>query len=171
MIIVEIFTEDSGFGSNIHPPLYLSSWLTSISLTTNIPWNPSRCQDIFISSGGIWYNRAVVKLDEVITHLTNYSRLFRCAYIFGSVVRGEEDEYSDVDLIIIRETALPFLERVREITELVLALGGAECLIYTESEFEKMKKTSGFIQEVLPEAVKVEGQQKRSGPVVETGGK
>ena len=76
-----------------------------------------------------------------------------------------------MDLIIVRDTELPFLERVKEITGLVLALGGAECLIYTQDEFEKMRKTSGFIQEVLPEAIKIEGQQKRSRPMVETGGK
>ena len=100
--------------------------------------------------------------DAVKQHLIRFSRLFIVAYIFGSVARGEEDEHSDVDLIIIRETALPFIERVKEITELVLALGGAECLIYTEDEFERMKTDNGFIQEVLPEAVKVEGQQKSS---------
>lgn len=70
---------------------------------------------------------------------------------------------------LVRETTLPFLEMIREITELVLALGGAECLIYTEDEFKKMKTGNGFIQEVLSEAIEVEGQQKRIGPVVETG--
>ena len=54
-----------------------------------------------------------MKLEMVKKHLTDYARLFECVYIF-----------------------------VKEITSLVLALGDAECLIYTESEFEKMRKTS-----------------------------
>lgn len=36
-------------------------------------------------------------------------------YLFGSFARGEEDELSDLDVVVIQRTTLSFLERLREI--------------------------------------------------------
>ena len=41
-------------------------------------------------------------------------------YLFGSWVRGEEDELSDLDLVVIKETTSPFFERLREVSGLYL---------------------------------------------------
>lgn len=34
--------------------------------------------------------------------------------IFGSVARGEADQWSDLDLVIVADTSRPFLERYRD---------------------------------------------------------
>jgi predicted nucleotidyltransferase len=39
-------------------------------------------------------------------------------YLFGSPARGEADDLSDVDLVIIKQTTEPFWDRLREVTRL-----------------------------------------------------
>ena len=85
-------------------------------------------------------------LQYLLKNYSQYSQLFRQACIFGSAARGEEGEHSNVDLIIVRNTALSFIDRGKEVIELIRALGGADCLIYTEDEFEHMKSEKSFIQ-------------------------
>ena len=43
--------------------------------------------------------------------LAPYLRRARKAIVFGSVARGEADEWSDLDLVIVADTHRPFLER------------------------------------------------------------
>ena len=50
--------------------------------------------------------------------------------MFGSVARGEADELSDIDLVIIKETDRPFLDRLREVARLLPAdIGGVDILV------------------------------------------
>ena len=98
----------------------------------------------------------------VVETLSKHSDLFQRAYIFGSVARGEYDEFSDVDIVFVRDTDRDFFHRVLDIMDIILELKSVDALIYTSNEFEKMRKTSGFIQTVIEEAVEVEGNQKRS---------
>ena len=97
--------------------------------------------------------------DTVIVTLTRHSSLFEKAYLFGSTARGEADEHCDADVIIVRRSEKDSFHRVTEVMDIVLELSGADLLIYTPAEFQRMKETSGFIQTVLGEAIVVEGQQ------------
>jgi predicted nucleotidyltransferase len=63
------------------------------------------------------------------------------AIVFGSVARGEPSRRSDVDLIVVMETDLPFLDRHTGIRhEICTALDGpsVDLLIYTPEEMERM---------------------------------
>ena len=40
-------------------------------------------------------------------------------YVFGSWARGEADELSDLDLVVIKSTTVPFFERLREVSRLL----------------------------------------------------
>lgn len=52
-------------------------------------------------------------------------------YLFGSWARGEADVLSDLDVVVIKSTDRPFLERLREVARLLpLALGGVDVLLY-----------------------------------------
>lgn len=78
--------------------------------------------------------------------------------LFGSAARGEMDAWSDVDLIVVRPTDLPFLDRAREVTPLLRkALGrSADVLVYTPEEFEEMKERNvGIVAMALEEGVRV----------------
>lgn len=57
--------------------------------------------------------------------------------LFGSQARGNADEYSDVDLIIIKKTTQGFVERLVSVPRLPVH---ADIFVYTPEEFEMMKE-------------------------------
>lgn len=63
------------------------------------------------------------------------------AILFGSSARGEIGTRSDIDLVIISETDLPFLERVGRYYQEILPHVSIDILVYTPFEFEEIKKT------------------------------
>ena len=91
--------------------------------------------------------------------------------MYGSVARGTQDEHSDVDLVLIRETSLPFFERIREVFDLVFALGKTDLLIYTEDEYRDIVAGAGryFLKDVFAKGVEIEGAQGRSSAVAPAG--
>ncbi len=59
--------------------------------------------------------------------------------LFGSRARGEADELSDYDLIVIKQTRRPFLDRLQDIVPYRLQLQRtADILVYTPEEFDRM---------------------------------
>ncbi len=75
------------------------------------------------------------------------------AILFGSYARGDADSLSDVDLIIVWRTALPFVERFRAFTDVLDAFPGADLLIYSPEEFAELRSTRGFVERAEQEAV------------------
>jgi len=70
--------------------------------------------------------------------------------LFGSFAKGRVHGWSDIDIIIIKKTDLPFLKRTREIIRLLDPMVGADFLVYTPQEFDELCKTRRFFkQEVL----------------------
>jgi predicted nucleotidyltransferase len=79
-------------------------------------------------------------LDEIVRLLQRYEP--EQIVLFGSRARGDADEYSDYDLIVIKQTRRPFLERLRDMVPYLLEFGRpAEILVYTPDEFERMRET------------------------------
>ncbi len=62
------------------------------------------------------------------------------AFLFGSHARGEADELSDVDLAVVAETGLPFLERYRAFASVFDAVPEVEMWVYTPLEWETMAR-------------------------------
>ena len=73
--------------------------------------------------------------------------------LFGSHARGEADEQSDVDLMIIAESDLPRFKRSRELYKLLRPHPFAmDLLVYTPKEIEKGKKSPvSFVSTALRE--------------------
>jgi predicted nucleotidyltransferase len=71
--------------------------------------------------------------------------------VFGSMASGDVREWSDLDLVIVKETALPFLQRLKEVALLCRAPVGVDYLVYTPSEFEQMiaERNPFILHEVL----------------------
>jgi len=62
--------------------------------------------------------------------------------LFGSRARGEADEHSDYDLIVIKRTDRPFLERLRDMVPYLVRLARpVDILVYTPEEFDRMGET------------------------------
>ena len=74
--------------------------------------------------------------------------------IFGSHARGEADEHSDLDIVIIKETKERFLDRLKAVYELVQPTFALDVLVYTPGEFAELRKQGNpFIEMVLKEGV------------------
>jgi predicted nucleotidyltransferase len=103
--------------------------------------------------------------------LARNADLYRHAYLHGSILRGTQDEYSDVDLILIRDTSLPFFDRIREMFDLVAELGRVDLLIYTEAEYQEIVEGPGryFLKDIFQKGLRIEGNQQRSTAVAATG--
>jgi len=67
------------------------------------------------------------------------------AYIFGSVATNKTTHWSDIDILIVTHTTLPFIERPKEFLDL-LDLGiPVDILVYTPREFKDLiKSNTGF---------------------------
>ena len=72
-------------------------------------------------------------------------------YLFGSWALNEQDELSDLDVVVIMQTTLPFLERAITLArDFPLELGGVDLLVYTPEEWRTMKQDgNAFIETVL----------------------
>lgn len=98
----------------------------------------------------------VPTLDELKQRLAPYLQRARKAIVFGSVARGDADEWSDLDLVIIADTSRPFLERYRDFEGIYEVWPRLDLLIYTPEEFAELQAQGRpFIEHVL-----------REGPVI-----
>ena len=74
------------------------------------------------------------------------------AYLFGSFARGTQTRKSDVDLMIITETAKRFFDRHDEYERIqdILSDWSVDMLIYTSDELSKISHRV-FIKQILEE--------------------
>ncbi len=68
------------------------------------------------------------------------------AYIFGSLASGKTNRFSDIDILIVCNTGLPFVERSGQFHELLDIVPSTDILVYTPEEFRKLmdNDNSGF---------------------------
>ncbi len=60
--------------------------------------------------------------------------------LFGSYARGDADEGSDLDLMVVEEEIPDFTQEYLRLHSVLGALGiGVDLLLFTESEFEKKR--------------------------------
>jgi predicted nucleotidyltransferase len=95
--------------------------------------------------------RRTVPVAEIVrTILTGYGPVEKIL-LFGSAARGEQDEESDLDLIIIKRTAERFLDRLLAVPVLPVP---ADVFVYTPEEFAAMQENENpFILAALEDAV------------------
>ena len=76
--------------------------------------------------------------------------------MFGSVARGEADEWSDLDLVVIADTDRTFFERFRDFAGLYEVWPRLDLIVYTSAEFERMvDEGNPFLLRVIEEGVEV----------------
>jgi len=98
----------------------------------------------------------VQDLDTLKKQLAPHLRNAHIAIVFGSVARGEADEWSDLDLMIVADTTRPFLERYRDFEGIYDVWPRLDLLIYTPEEFTRMRAEGRtFIQHILDEGAVV----------------
>lgn len=58
--------------------------------------------------------------------------------LFGSMVNHDVQEWSDLDIAIIKQTNKPFYQRLREVVLLCQPSVGVDFLVYTPAEFQQL---------------------------------
>ena len=87
--------------------------------------------------------------------LARYVQLLREHYApqrirwFGSLISGEVKEWSDIDLVIIKETERQFLDRTREVLQLLRPQVGVDILVYTPDEFDQLVQQRAFVRDEI----------------------
>lgn len=71
--------------------------------------------------------------------------------LFGSLVNGKVHEWSDIDLVIIKETKERFIKRPYSIHLMTDPKIGTDFIVYTPDEFKKMIDDDNYfiIDEIL----------------------
>jgi predicted nucleotidyltransferase len=94
------------------------------------------------------------KVQKLIKSLLPYQP--ERVFLFGSWAREEEDELSDLDLVVIKQTSAPFCERLREVASLLPAeIGGVDILVYTPEEFAAMQQEGNAFAEMIIEEARL----------------
>lgn len=69
--------------------------------------------------------------------------------LFGSHARGNADELSDIDLIVVYPTGKRFMERLKELYLAWNVPVSVDILAYTPEEFQSMIECSSFIRQAV----------------------
>lgn len=82
--------------------------------------------------------------------------------LFGSLANGKVHEWSDIDLVIIKETKKRFIERLHKVRLLTRPEVGVDFIVYTPQEVEDMKKGNReFLTKEILEKGKVIYERKK----------
>ena len=87
------------------------------------------------------------ELERILMRLKNDPRV-RKVLLFGSLSRGDARDHSDIDLIVVKDTQMRFLDRLDEFYD--DAREAMDILVYTPQEFEEMKERP-FVKRALRE--------------------
>ena len=91
-----------------------------------------------------------VRVRQVVEDLKDYQPIR--VILFGSAARGDADEHSDLDFVVIKQTGQQFLKRLKEAALLVKAPGAIDILVYTPEEWQRMQEQeSPFAERVVKE--------------------
>jgi predicted nucleotidyltransferase len=98
------------------------------------------------------------KLATIIKQISAYNP--QRVILFGSFARGDHHAMSDADLLIVKETDTPFLDRIAEVLSMCDYDIPVEPLVYTPRELEQMQREgNSFVEAVLREGIVVYEQQ------------
>ncbi len=85
------------------------------------------------------------ELDRFVQVVVEYMHPERII-LFGSFANGPIHEWSDLDLVVVAETDLPFYERLKQVILLVRAQVGIDVVVYTPHEWEEMQRDRLFVR-------------------------
>jgi|YNPBryantNP2012_1023418.scaffolds.fasta_scaffold24750_2 predicted nucleotidyltransferase len=91
-------------------------------------------------------NRSAERRRVLEGELTTWVALSRRHYhpdriiLFGSLARGQVRNWSDADHVVVKQTPMPFLDRVDEVPRLLRPRAGVDVFVYTPEEFDRMSR-------------------------------
>lgn len=104
-------------------------------------------------------DRALADVIEQIIQELDPERII----VFGSMARGDVHQDSDLDLLIVKETDRPFLQRIDDVLAVLQTDVPVEPLVYTPTELRRLREEGrDFIETILEEGRVV--YERRSEP-------
>ena len=98
---------------------------------------------------------------ELEDELNRWLRVLKKRYhpekviLFGSFASGNVKQWSDLDLIVIKETQKRFLDRIEEVLHFLHPRVGADILVYTPQEYVRLCATRQFFKEEIAKKGKI----------------
>jgi predicted nucleotidyltransferase len=96
--------------------------------------------------------------------------------LFGSFARADQNRASDLDLVVIAESGLPFCDRIGEALSACYAAStrlAVEALVYTQEEWRRMLESGSSFAQLVEREGRVlydrESQSHRSATVAPAG--
>lgn len=78
------------------------------------------------------------------------------AYVFGSYAKKTQDEYSDLDLLIVKNTKKEFFYRFQEFPGLYKLGVPVDLLVYTPDEFAQMQADHNpLIEDIVQNGIRI----------------
>lgn len=69
--------------------------------------------------------------------------------LFGTLAKGLVHEWSDIDLVIVERTQLPFFQRIKKVRKLLQPKVGMDIMVYTPEEFDQLCADRPFFREEI----------------------
>lgn len=69
--------------------------------------------------------------------------------LFGTLAEGRIHEWSDIDLVVIEQTQLPFFQRLRKVRKLLRPEVGMDIMVYTPEEFNQLCADRPFFKDEI----------------------
>ena len=93
--------------------------------------------------------------DLLESELARYLDLLEAHYqpeavlLFGSAASGDIHEWSDLDLIIVKETNERFLDRIKRVITLLEPQVGVDIIVYTPEELAQLSEERVFVRDEI----------------------
>jgi len=98
--------------------------------------------DPVVEQRGLRLEQELNRMTEILIRAYQPEKLI----LFGSVAQGEFHEWSDLDLVVIKQTNQPLLERIEDVLRLVRPKVWLDVLVYTPEELESLvDERRGFV--------------------------
>jgi len=91
-----------------------------------------------------------VALDQIVHRLSEMPKVER-VILFGSYAAGRRDLFTDLDLIVVIETNLDYINRSVWLYQMLQTDVDLDMIIYTPDEFQQLQD-SNFLKHVLKTA-------------------
>ena len=75
----------------------------------------------------------------------------RLVLVFGSIAAGTAGSHSDLDLVVVLDTELPFRERIKLVFGWLLPEVAIDLLVYTPAEWAQLRETRAFVRRLAAE--------------------
>ncbi len=87
------------------------------------------------------------ELKRLLEYLLNGESPPEKVIVFGSYAEGKVGEWSDLDVVVIQRTDLPFMERIRRFYREFKPRVAMDVLFYTPEEFRLLVRSRRFLRE------------------------